>query len=127
MTLDSGDRVFFDITPTHMTLQLLEGVAKGSEEDDERAGCDTVVLYGKDVALLLRRLTAEDDGPVVASPEGSTLSDLTVWSTWRIGVNGEKQWRMVSLKGDNNNVTMEGYECDMLVKAIESRVWRLFQ
>lgn len=124
MTLESGDRVFFDITPTHMTLQLLERTAVGGEEDGVREGADTVVLHGKDVAVLLRRLKdTNDSGPVVVLPEGATFSDLSVSNIW----NDSGAHRRVTLAGDENDVVMEEYECDMLVRAIESRVWRLFQ
>lgn len=125
MTLDSGDRVFFDTHPGGpMTLQVVS--AANLSEDargdlSSRGDADTAVLYGRDVALLLRRLsTANADGCVTAGAPGS--SKLLV-STLHDGLGKVT----VVLETDDNVIHMKAYERDMFASAVESRAWRLFQ
>ena len=117
MTLDSGDRIFFDVTPTHMALQAVSVENLG----DDDSGCDTVVLHGRDVALLLYRLTtANADGCVTAGVPGSSM--LRTQTTY-----DDLGKVTVLLETDRNVIHMKAYERDMLVSAVESRSWRLFQ
>ena len=117
MTLDSGDRVFFDVTPTHMALQVVSVENLG----DDDSGCDTVVLHGRDVALLLHRLTtANADGCVTAREPGSSML--------RAQASYDDLGRVtVLLETDRNVIRMKAYERDMFVDAVNSRTWRLFQ
>jgi len=117
MTLDSEDRIFFDVTPTHMVLQVVSAENLG----DDDGGCDTVVLHGRDVALLLYRLTtANADGCVTAGAPGSSMlrTQATYDNLGRV---------TILLETHRNLIRMNAYERDMLVSAIESQVWRLFQ
>ena len=117
MTLDSEDRIFFDVTPTYMALQVVSFENLG----DDDSGCDTVVLHGCDVALFLHRLTTADAcGCVVEGAPGS--SKLLVKT-----LHDDLGMVTVVLETDDNVIHMKAYERDMLVSAIESQVWRLFQ
>ena len=118
MTLYNGDRIFFDIrSGGPMTLQVVS--AANLSEDAKDA--DTAVLYGRDVALLLHRLsTANADGCVTAGAPGS--SKLLV-ST----LHDELGRVTVVLETDDNVIHMKAYERDMFASAVESRAWRLFQ
>ena len=118
MTLESGDRVFFDITPTHMTLQAVQfdNLEQDGESLEYKGDCDTVVLYGRDVARLLDALTNpwKEVAVVKSSSESSMLSTKATSNTF---------W----LETDDNAVSLTGPERDMLLGAIASRAWRLFQ
>jgi len=88
---------------------------------DDAPRIETVVLTGSDVALLLYRLTtANADGCVVAGVPGS--SRLLVNT-----LHDELGKVTVVLETDDNVIHMKAYERDMLVEAINSQVWRLFQ
>lgn len=114
MTLDSGDRIFFNITPSGMTLQVISH--DNLKEDDEalemKGDCDTVQLNGSNVARLLYWLTS-----------GSYGSVDRVW----VETDRGKLEKVVKLETDDNVVTMTEYERDMFVSAIKSQAWRLFQ
>lgn len=124
MTLDSRDRMFFDVTSACMILQVvsLENLSEDNLSDAAgRSGADVVCLHGRDVALLLYRLTtANADGCVTAGAPGS--SKLLV-ST----LHDELGRVTVVLETDGNAIHMKAYERDMLVDAIRSRTWKLFQ
>lgn len=124
MTLDSGDRIFFNMTSTCMVLQVISMVNLSEDnlsDTANRNGADAVCLHGRDVAHLLGRLSkANADGCVVAGVPGS--SKLLV-NTLR----DELGKVTIVLETDDNVIHMRAYERDMLVSAIESQVWRLFQ
>ncbi len=125
MTLFSGDRIFFDIhLGGPMTLQVVSAanLSEDSKSDTSfRGDTDTVMLYGHDVSLLLYRLTtANADGCVQAGVPGS--SKLIV-ST----MHDELGRVTVVLETDDNVIHLKAYERDMLVDAVNSRTWRLFQ
>ena len=112
--LTSHDYLNFDITPTGMTLQLLKGF------DDVEP--DTILLHGRDVALLLYRLTTPNaDGAITYGDVGATkLRVKTVY-----GGPGPDQVKVL-LESEKNTVSLRAYERDMLVAAINSRIWRMF-
>ena len=129
MTLDSGDRIFFNITPSGMTLQVVSH--DNLKEDDEtlevKGDCDTVQLNGREVALLLYKLTTRLDDHLVPHysrvvPHSSSSS--TLWTETLCDGLGKV---LVRIETDDNVVTMKGYERDMFVSAIKSQAWRLFQ
>lgn len=125
MTLESGDRIFFDIClGGPMALQVVSAadLSEDAKSDtSSRRDTDIVVLYGRDVALLLYRLTtANADGCVQAGVPGS--SKLLVNT-----LHDELGRVTVVLETDDNVIHLKAYERDMLVDAINSRTWRLFQ
>lgn len=121
--LASGDMVRFGVDSTKALLHV---IGRDDAPRIEKSGYgwndgDTVVLEGSDVALLLYRLTtANADGCVVAGVPGS--SKLLVGTLY-----DEFGKITVVLETDNLVVHMKAYERDMLVEAINSQVWRLFQ
>ena len=123
MTLDSGDRVFFNVTPSGMTLQAVsyDNLEEDGETLEMKGDCDTVQLNGRDVALLLYRLTTADaDGCVTAGMSGSSML--------RVQTLYDNLGKVtVALETDDNVIRMRAYERDMLVSAVESQAWRLFQ
>ena len=117
MTLESGDRVFFDVTTTHMTLQAVQfdNLEQDAESLEYKGDCDTVILYGRDVAVLLDALVCQKPTKVVEkSAESSMLSTK---------VTNDAFW----LVTDDNAVSLTESERAMLVGAVASRTWRLFQ
>lgn len=122
--LASGDMVRFVIGSTGKAL--LQVISRDDAPRIEKSGCgwndgDTAVLTGSDVALLLYRLTtANADGCVTTGAPGA--SRLIVTTT-----NDELGRVTVMLKTNDNVIYMKAYERDMLVSAIESQAWRLFQ
>lgn len=121
--LVSGDMVRFGVDSSKALLQV---IGRDDAPRIEKSGYgwsdgDTAVLTGSDVALLLYRLTtANADGCVVAGVPGS--SKLLVGT-----LHDELGKVTVVLETDNLVVHMKAYERDMLVEAINSQVWRLFQ
>lgn len=124
MTLRSGDRIFFDVTTSHMSLQF---VSKANLERDGNcdpngrpSAADTVVLTGADVAILLGELSRITYSRAVVEEGRPGTSRLRVCTeTTRRG--------RTRLVGDCNEITMTQAERHMLSGAIKSRVWRLFQ
>lgn len=124
MTLKSGDRVFFDVTTSHMTLQFVSKAnleRNGSCGPDGRPNvADTVVLTGADVSALLGEL-GRITHPRAVVEEGRP-------GTSRLYVRTEATRRGKTLFiGDCNEITMTQAERHMLSSAIKSRVWRLYQ
>lgn len=121
--LASGDMVRFGVDSSKALLHV---IGRDDAPRIEKSGYgwrdgDTAVLAGADVALLLYRLTtANADGCVVAGVPGS--SRLLVNT-----LHDELGKVTVVLETDNLVVHMKAYERDMLVEAINSQVWRLFQ
>lgn len=112
--LTSHDNLNFDVTPTGMTLQLLQAF-----EDVEP---DTILLHGRDVALLLYRLTTPNaDGAITFGDVGATK----LYVKTEHNGPGPNQMKVI-LESEKNTVSLRSYERDMLVAAIKSRVWRLF-
>lgn len=121
--LASGDMVRFGVDSSKALLHV---IGRDDAPRIEKSGYgwndgDTAVLAGADVALLLYRLTtANADGCVVAGVPGS--SKLLVNT-----LHDELGRVTVVLEMDDVVAHMKAYERDMLVSAIESQVWRLFQ
>jgi hypothetical protein len=121
--LASGDMVRFGVDSSKALLHV---ISRDDAPRIEKSGYgwrdgDTAVLTGADVALLLYRLTtANADGCVVAGVPGS--SKLLVNT-----LHDELGRVTVVFETDNLVVHMKAYERDMLVEAINSQVWRLFQ
>lgn len=121
--LASGDMVRFGVDSSKALLHV---IGRDDAPRIEKSGYgwrdgDTAVLTGADVALLLYRLTtANADGCVVAGVPGS--SKLLVNT-----LHDELGRVTVVLEMDDVVAHMKAYERDMLVSAIESQIWRLFQ
>lgn len=121
--LASGDMVRFGVDSSKALLHV---IGRDDAPRIEKSGYgwrdgDTAVLTGADVALLLYRLTtANADGCVVAGVPGS--SKLLVNTLY-----DELGRVTVVFETDDNVIHMKAYERDMLVDAISSQVWRLFQ
>lgn len=121
--LASGDMVRFGVDSSKALLHV---IGRDDAPRIEKSGYgwrdgDTAVLTGSDVALLLYRLTtANADGCVVAGVPGS--SRLLVNT-----LHDELGRVTVVLEMDDVVAHMKAYERDMLVSAIESQIWRLFQ
>jgi hypothetical protein len=122
--LASGDMVRFETGNNGEAVLQVIGRDDAPRIEKEGRGWrdgDTVVLTGSEVALLLYRLTtANADGSVVVGAQGS--SKLAVFTE-----HDELGRVTVVLETDDNVILMKAYERDMLVTALESQVWRLFQ
>jgi len=121
--LASGDMLRFSVGSDKALLQVIPRDDAPRIEKERRGwrDGDTVVLTGSEVALLLYRLTtANADGSVVAGAQGS--SKLAVFTK-----HDELGRVTVVLETDDYVIHMKAYERDMLVEAINSQVWRLFQ
>jgi len=122
--LASGDMVRFETGNNGEAVLQVIGRDDAPRIEKEGRGWrdgDTAVLTGADVALLLYRLTtANADGCVVAGVPGS--SKLLVNT-----LHDELGRVTVVLEMDDVVAHMKAYERDMLVSAIESQIWRLFQ
>ena len=121
--LASGDMVRFEIDANAAVIQVIGRDDAPRIKKEGRGWRDggTAVLTGSEVALLLYRLTtANADGCVVAGVPGS--SKLLVNT-----LHDELGRVTVVLEMDDVVAHMKAYERDMLVSAIESQAWRLFQ
>lgn len=122
--LASGDMVRFETgNDGKAVLQVIgrDDVPRVEKEGRGWRDGDTVVLTGAGVALFLYRLTtANADGCVQAGVPGS--SKLLVNT-----LHDELGRVTVVLETDDNVIHLKAYERDMLVDAINSRTWRLFQ
>lgn len=124
--------MFFDVATAHMTLQFMskENLEKEIGEcDDSRPetldtidGHDTVVLRGTDVAKLLDTVRYWDSSCVVVEKNRPGTSWLHL--AHHISTAGDDTF---TLEGDANTVTLTSAERNLLMAAIESRAWRLFQ
>ena len=123
--LASGDMVRFETGNNGEAVLQVIGRDDAPRIEKEGRGWrdgDTVVLTGSEVALLLYRLTtANADGSVVAA--GAQGSSKLAVST----EHDELGRVTVVLTTDGNMIRMKAYERDMLVDAMNSQVWRMFQ
>ena len=124
MTLRSGDRIFFDVTTSHMTLQVASKANLDKDSNCDPGGrpvvVDTVVLTGADVAVLLEELSCLAYSKTVVEEGRPGTSRLLV----RTGAKFHGKTKLVC---DSNEITMTQAERLMLSDAIRSRVWRIFQ
>jgi hypothetical protein len=121
--LASGDMMRFNISAGRALLQVIsrDDVPRIEESGYGWNDGNTSVLSGSDVALLLHRLSTPDaDGCVVERTSGS--SELLVSR-----LHDELGNVTVVLKTNDIEIEMTAYERDMLVSAIESQAWRLFE
>lgn len=124
MKLASGDMVRFGVDSSKALLQF---IGRDDAPRIEKSGCgwndgDTAVLAGPDVAMLLHVATLPHfDGFVVEQGRSGT-SSLVVAT----GCDDTGGIRM-TLVGDTCSATLNAPERVMLVEAIKSQVWRLFQ
>ena len=122
--LASGDMVRFEIGNDGKAV--LQVIGRGDVPRVEKEGRgwrdgDTAVLSGADVALFLYRLTtANADGCVAAGVPGSSRLIVST-------MHDELGRVTVVLETDDNEIRLKAYERDMLVAALGSQVWRLFQ
>lgn len=123
MKLASGDMLTFGLDARGCVLQCIgrDDVPRVEKEGRGWRDGDRVFLQGTDVALLLYRLTTGGaDGIVVAeTPRTSMLCVTTAYD--------ELGKVTVVFRTDHNVIHLKAYERDMLVDAINSQVWRLFQ
>ena len=124
MVLESGDRLFFDIQPAVMILQGVSRVnltEEAKSNTDSSHGCDIVMVSGTNVGLLLYRLTTPgQEGLVVMSAPGT--------SYLRVEMEYDTLGRVTYVfYTDHNEIRLKAYERDLLIDAIRSRSWRLFQ
>ena len=123
MTLASGDRLFVNVDANCMKMQFI-GYVEG-QTGNEPYGWgdgDVIFLNGRQVAVLLHAATSPHyDGVVVEKGRPGT-SGLAV-ATDCYDVSGV---RMTPV-GDSCEARLNGPERVMLVEAIKSQVWRLFQ
>lgn len=122
--LASGDMVRFGVDSSKALLQV---IGRDDAPRIEKSGYgwsdgDTAVLTGSDVAMLLHVATLPHfDGFVVEQGRSGT-SSLVVAT----GCDDAGGIRM-TLVGDTCSATLNAPERVMLVEAIKSQVWRLFQ
>lgn len=123
--LASGDMVRFEVDANAVVIQVIgrDDAPRIEKEGRGWRDGDTAVLTGSEVALLLYRLTtANADGCVTTGATGSGSSKLIVGT-----MHDELGKATVVLETDDNVIHMKAYERDMLVTALGSQVWRLFQ
>lgn len=122
--LASGDMVRFGVDSSKALLQV---IGRGDAPRIEKSGYgwndgNTVVLTGSDVAMLLHvAMLPHFDGFVVEQGRSGT-SSLVVAT----GCDDTGGIRM-TLVGDACSATLNASERVMLVEAVKSQVWRLFQ
>ena len=123
--LASGDMIRFDIGSRGKAV--LQVIGHDDVPRIEKEGCgwndgDTVVLSGSGLALFLHRLREASPVTRCVVTGGSGSSKLMV-STRSDAAGGA----VFVLETDVNTVHMEAYERDMLMSAIKSQTWRIFQ
>lgn len=123
--LASGDMIRFDIDSRGKAV--LQVIGRDDVPRIEREGRgwndgDTVVLSGSDLALFLHRL--REASPVtrcvVMGDPGSSMLLVSTRSD-------ETRGTVFVLETDVSTVHMKAYERDMLMSAIKSQAWRIFQ
>lgn len=119
MTLASGDRLFVNVDANCMKMQLIGHFAgpTGNEPYGWKDG-DVVFLNGTQVAKLLELATTPHSDRIVVESNRPGTSGLTV------ATDGEVRMALV---GDTCEARLNNPERVMLVEAIKSQVWRLFQ
>lgn len=122
MILESDDRLFVEITPTHMTLQILEECYTANLGEEERGECDTYVLNGRQAArfMWLLRMAGNDvppsKGDKVIVPGDGRRQGLSV------GYVDETFF----IYGDGNTVALTKAEMYALLCSMSTRMWRMF-
>ena len=113
MTLESGDRLLFNIAGG---IMMLQAVSKENldREDGGMEAVDTVEILGRQVVKLIKALKA--CGGEVVPEQLSVSCDRD--ATWHM--------RHVVLRTVDNSVRMTAEERDLVLDAIRSRAWRLF-
>lgn len=123
--LASGDMIRFDIDSRGKAVLQVIGRDDGPRIEKEGRGWndgDTVVLSGSDVALFLNRLWEASPVAHCVVTGGSGSSKLLVRTRY-----DEIGGAVFVLETDANTVHMKAYERDMLMSAIKSQAWRIFQ
>ena len=123
MTLASGDRLFVDVDANCMKMQLIGHVAgqTGNEPYGWGDG-DVVFLNGRQVALLLHAATSPHSDRIVVESNRPGTSGLIV------GTDCDEHGGVrMALVGDTCEARLNAPERVMLVEAVKSQVWRLFQ
>lgn len=123
--LASGDMIRFDIDSRGKAV--LQVIGRDDVPRIEREGSgwndgDTVVLSGSDLALFLYRLWEASPVTRRVVTGGAGSSKLLV-STQSDEIGGT----VFVLETDVSTVHMKAYERDMLMSAIKSQAWRIFQ
>lgn len=113
MTLESGDQIFFETGTGRMTLWLL---SKANLEHRQLA--DVVVLDGADVARFIDSLWGVQHAVVVEKGRPDT--------SW-LKVDASGATSRARLTGDGNEVVLTVPERSLLMEAVKSRAWKLFQ
>lgn len=122
MILESGDRLFVEITPKYMTLQILEECYTADLEEEERGECDTYVLSGRRAVrfMWLLRMAGNgvppSEGDKVIVPGAGKLRGLSV------GYADE----MFFIYGDTNTVMLTKAEMYALLCSMSTKMWRMF-
>lgn len=122
MTLETGDRIYFNISTGQMTLQFIQ--LKNLEPGDDRhffpadrhGRTSTVFLRGREVAVLLNALKY---------PKYVTFKYNSPWGG--LTVEPPNEHASLTLEAGDNKVALTAMEREMLAGAIQSRAWRLFQ
>jgi hypothetical protein len=123
VTLASGDRLFVNVDANCMKMQFIGYVEgqTGNEPYGWNDG-DVVFLNGTQVATLLELATSPHSDRIVVESNRPGTSGLIV------GTNcDERGGVMMALVGDTCAARLNAPERVMLVEAIKSRLWRLFQ
>ena len=123
--LASGDMMRFDIDSRgKAVLQIIghDDVPRIEKEGRGWNDGDTVVLSGSDLALFLHRLWEASPVTRCVVTGGSGSSKLLVSTR-----SDETGGTVFVLETDVNTVHMKAYERDMLMSAIKSQTWRIFQ
>ena len=123
MTLETGDRIYFNISTGQMTLQFIQ--LKNLRLDDDRhlfpadrpGRTSTVYLRGREVAVLLDALKY---------PKPTVFEYKSPWGGLTVYPPGSPT-APLGLEAGDNKVALTAAEREVLAGAIQSRAWRLFQ
>ena len=123
MTLKSGDRLFVNVDANCMRMQFI-GYVEG-QTGNEPYGWgdgDVVFLNGQQVAVLLHAATSPHyDGVIVEKGRPGTSGLVAATDCY------DPDGVRMALVGDTCEARLNAFERVMLVEAIKSQVWRLFQ
>lgn len=129
MTLESGDMLFFNITPTGMVLQMYEDRDKGrdgKEGDDtggsNRDGCDTVCLNGREAARLVWAMRQAGQG-IAPTDREIVHGKLTVGLADGTSSHAKGVFFLYGCRG---TCTLGRHELYLALCAICARAWRMF-
>ena len=121
MILESDDRLFVEITPTHMTLQILEECYT-ADLGEERGECDTYVLSGRQAARFMWLLRMAGNG--VPPPDGNKV--IVPGDGKRRGLSVGYADETFFIYGDSNTATLTKAEMYALLCSMSTRMWRMF-